>query len=374
MNSVDKQYKQLLQYIIENGNKKSDRTGTGTISVFDYTIRFNMKEGFPLLTSKKMYTKGVIHELIWFLRGDTNIKYLVDNDCHIWDGDCYKHFYKEASNIKIAYEEGDLIGSQPDINNMFSNADELVILTKEEFINRIKTNNKFAKKWSELGPIYGKQWRNFGGTKRSTKINKKAKPIEWTNVDGVDQIKELIEELRINPDSRRLMVNAWNVSDLHKMTLPPCHYGFQCYTKEMEIEERIQEWCESINVNISYGEDMTNETLDKIGFPKRKLSLKWTQRSVDTFLGLPFNIASYGLLLHLLAKEVNMIPDDLIFSGGDVHLYSNHIEQAKEMLARKEYKLPKLVLNNTSIYDLKYEDIKIENYQSDSVLKADLSN
>jgi thymidylate synthase len=359
MNSVDKQYKELLKYIIQNGSKKLDRTGTGTISIFDYTMRFNISEGFPLITSKKMYMKGIIHELIWFLRGDTNIKYLVDNDVHIWDGDCYKNYCKSFKNQTL-------------IDQYSFDTDPM---SQEMFINKIKTNNDFAKKWGELGPIYGKQWRNFGGTIISNTISKETSmPTSWSNFGGVDQIKKLIDELINNPDSRRLMVNAWNVNDIDKMVLPPCHYGFQCYTREMEIEERIEEWCSSLGKDISYGQNMTDESLDKIGFPKRKLSLKWTQRSVDTFLGLPFNIASYGLLLSLISKEVNMIPDDLIFSGGDVHLYLNHIEQAKELLNRDVFSLPSLELNNKSIFDINYTDIKIINYTSNTILKADLSN
>jgi len=309
MNSVDRQYFELLKHILKNGVKKTDRTGTGTISVFDYTMRFNMSEGFPLLTSKKMFTKGVIHELIWFLRGDTNIKYLHDNDVHIWDGDY----------------------------------------------------NKSGRTDGELGPIYGKQWRN------------------WENYCGggdcnVDQIANLINDLKNNPDSRRLIVSAWNVGELDLMTLPPCHNFFQCYTQEINTFERKQEWCKSLGKSIHYAEDLTDVELDTLNVPRRKLSLKWNQRSVDTFLGLPFNIASYGLLLHVLAREVNMIPNELIFSGGDVHLYTNHIDIAKEQLGRQTFDLCKLELTNKSIDDLKYEDFQVINYKSDKVLKGELSN
>ena len=349
MNSVDKQYFELLNHLLKNGVTKKDRTGTGTISVFDYTMRFNMSDGFPLLTSKKMFTKGVIHELIWFLRGDTNIKYLVDNGCHIWDGDAYKNYLIEDAKVlpNMSKEKMTELGYR---------------LTKEEFINKIKTDDEFAKKWGELGPIYGKQWRKWNG------------PYDDGFGESIDQIANLINDLKSNPDSRRLMVNAWNVGELDQMTLPPCHYGFQCYTQEMNSYERKMWWCESLGKNISYAEDLEESELDSMNVPKRKLSLKWIQRSVDVFLGLPFNIASYGLLLHLLAKEVNMVPNELIFSGGDVHLYTNHIEQAKEQLKRQTFDLPTLELTNTSLDDLKYEDVKILNYQSDKVLKAELSN
>lgn len=326
MNTVDQQYKNLLKHILSNGNKKSDRTETGTISVFDYTMRFNMKEGFPLLTSKKMFTKGIIHELIWFLKGDTNIKYLIDNNVHIWDGDAYKNY--KTKNIDN-------------------------YLSQEDFIEKIKTDDDFAKKWGDLGPVYGKQWRKWG---------------------EVDQIQLLINDLKNNPDSRRLMVTAWNPAEIDQMVLPPCHYGFQCYTREMDEEERIKEWCDSIEKSILYGKNMNHDKLDKLGFPKRKLSLKWTQRSVDTFLGLPFNIASYGFLLHVLSKEVNMIPDELIFSGGDVHIYTNHIDQVNEQIQRDTFKLPKLDITFKSIDDIKYTDFNIIGYVSSGTLKGELSN
>ena len=351
MNSVDKQYFELLNHLLKNGVKKGDRTGTGTISVFDYSMRFNMSEGFPLLTSKKMFTKGVILELIWFLRGDTNIKYLVENDCHIWDGDAYKRYSIIAGM-----------------------STQVQTLTKEEFINKIKTDDEFAKKWGELGPVYGKQWRDWQGFKQGWDSMANTEYSGGFDTKGVDQIANLINDLKNSPDSRRLMVSAWNVGELDSMVLPPCHYGFQCYTQEMNTYERKMWWCSSLGKNISYAEDLEENELDSLNVPKRKLSLKWTQRSVDTLLGLPFNIASYGLLLHLLAKEVNMVPNELIFSGGDVHLYTNHIEQAKEQLTRQTFDLPTLELTNTSLDDLKYEDFKILNYQSDKVLKAELSN
>jgi len=324
MNSVDKQYLECLVHVLNNGVKKMDRTGTGTLSVFDYTMKFDMSKGFPLLTSKKMYIKGIIHELIWFLKGDTNIKYLIDNDVHIWDGDAFKMYQKRGGD-----------------------------LNKDEFLSKIKSDDEFCKIHGDLGPVYGKQWR------------------DW---NGVDQITNLINDLKSNPDSRRLMVNAWNVGDLENMTLPPCHFTFQCYTQEMNLFERKKYWCDSMGKDVSYAEDFDDPELDSLNIPKRKLSLKWSQRSCDLFLGVPYNIASYGFLLHLLSKEVNMVPDKLIFSGGDVHLYLNHINQAKEQLSRKTFNLPKLILSNNSIDNIEYDDFKIIGYQSDKVLKGDLSN
>lgn len=360
MNKLDIDYQNLLKDILENGVEKKDRTGTGTIAVFGREIRHNMKDGFPLLTTKKMYFRGIATELIWFLKGDTNIKYLVENDCHIWDGDAYKKFFKEASDIKIAYEEGTLLGSQPEIESMFSDADNLIILTKEEFIEKIKTNDEFADKWGDLGPIYGKQWRQWQGW------------MQYKDDEGkigfgslwYDQIARLIHDLKTNPDSRRLMVNAWNVAEIDQMTLPPCHYGFQLYTQELSYRERINmvidSGIDSVGLNHMDTENR-NLWMDKKGFPRRRISLKWSQRSVDTFLGLPFNIASYGLLLEIIAKEVNMIPHELIGSLGDTHIYSNHIEQVKEqigrnytttekaeMLREKEPGLAKMLLGKTN--------------------------
>ena len=357
MNSIDKSYKDLLRHILKNGIKKEDRTGTGTISIFDYSIRFNMKEGFPLLTSKKMYMKGVIHELIWFLSGDTNIKYLVENDVHIWDGDAYKNYLSKVSFSSNPYDRNILSSEQMEIEGKiidgfgsFKIGDNF---TKSQFIDKIKNDELFAKRWGDLGPVYGKQWRNW---------------------NGIDQIKRLIDDLKSNPDSRRLMVNAWNVNEIDKMTLPPCHYGFQCYTHEMTIDDRVNEWCESMGKSIYYGDDMTHDKLDSIGFPKRKLSLKWTQRSCDAGLGIPFNLASYGLLLLLLSKEVNMIPHNLIFSGGDCHIYLNHIEKLKLQLSQKTFKLPKIELNNDSLFNLKYDDIKLIDYNSSPSINMILSN
>jgi thymidylate synthase len=301
MNNLDNQYIALLNDILANGVRKEDRTGTGTISVFGRQIRHDMKDGFPLLTTKKMPFKTIVTELLWFLRGDTNIKFLVDNNCHIWDGDAYKNYLKWA-------------GNNP--------------LTIEEFIEKIKTDSDFAGVYGELGPIYGKQWRKWGGLQDLTDDDK---PIY------LDQIANLINDLKTNPDSRRLMVNAWNVGELDQMVLPPCHYGFQVYTRELSYNERyeihrkyITE--DKLDLVLKFA---TNENLDKLGVPTRAISLMWNQRSVDTFLGLPFNIASYGLLLEIIAREVSMVPDQLIGNLGDVHLYSNHIEQAKEQNGRK---------------------------------------
>ena len=304
MNKLDKQYTDLLQTILEHGVDKKDRTGTGTKSIFGYTIRHNMKDGFPLLTTKKMPFKTIVTELLWFLQGNTNIKYLVDNNCHIWDGDAFKNYVNTYK------------GNFP--------------MDMAEFIETIKTNDEFAERWGDLGPIYGKQWRGWNSIDNSDFDMR-------MNVYEIDQIARLINDLKTNPDSRRLMVNAWNVGELDQMVLPPCHYGFQVYTRELSLEERYQLalpiWKEKYG---PLADMMVPSNVDNTPYkiPTRAISLMWNQRSVDTFLGLPFNIASYGLLLMMLADEVNMVPDQLIGNLGDVHLYSNHIEQAKEQIGR----------------------------------------
>ena len=314
MNTLDKQYQELLQTILEYGVEKKDRTGTGTKSIFGYTIRHNMKEGFPLLTTKKMPFRLIATELMWFLRGDTNIKYLVDNDCHIWDGDAYKNYERRWET------EGKFLS--PPVNKF----------TKGEFINEIKTNPMVAKELGELGPIYGKQWRAFGGYEKVPSGWYHHAVTHYKDVPKNDQIQILIHDLKTNPDSRRLMVTAWNPAELDQMTLPPCHYGFQVYTRELSESERFNWYGNKIGSHMHH--DHIVQEMNENNVPTRAISLMWNQRSVDTFLGLPFNIASYGLLLEIIAKSVNMVPDQLIGNLGDVHLYSNHIEEAKEQIGK----------------------------------------
>jgi thymidylate synthase len=361
MNSIDTQYQILLQSILDYGVEKSDRTGTGTKSIFGYTIRHRVSEGFPLLTTKKMPWKTIVTELLWFLKGDTNIKYLLDNGCNIWTGDAYKSYREARPNDRDAY-------------------------TIEEFAEQIKTNPEFAARYGELGPIYGKQWRSWGAGLLEDKHG----------LGNIDQIAKLIEDLKTNPDSRRLMVSAWNVGELGEMVLPPCHYGFQVYTRELSRAERVENYNSKfenkidvpfIKVNLEDAIENTIDTaLTQANIPTRAISLMWNQRSVDTFLGLPFNIASYALLLTILAKEVNMIPDELIGNLGDTHLYLNHIEQAKEQIKRDFYELPTLkhlkedsfyksLSENQSLYShLDNSDFVLENYRSHPAIKAPLSN
>ena len=349
MNKLDKQYQELLQVILDYGVEKKDRTGTGTKSIFGYTIRHNMKDGFPLLTTKKMAWKTLVTELLWFLRGDTNIKYLVDNGCHIWDGDAYKR-YSIIAGMSTQVES----------------------LTQEEFINKIKTDDEFAKKWGELGPIYGKQWRKW----EKWYIDENKRYLTFTK--KIDQIANLINDLKTNPDSRRLMVSAWNVGELDEMVLPPCHYGFQVYTRELSLKERVDYGTKRNMWRL--GQTINYLHCDEKNIPTRAISLMWNQRSVDTFLGLPFNIASYGLLLEIIAKEVNMVPDELIGNLGDVHLYLNHIEQAKEQIDREPFELPKLGMDyrkgeyDKNLTDFVPDDFYLIDYQSHPAIKAPLSN
>lgn len=273
------QYLNLIEDILAKGSSKSDRTGTGTVSYFGYQMRFDLSQGFPLVTTKKMHLKSIIYELLWFLRGDTNIKYLKEHGVSIWD--------------EWADEDG------------------------------------------ELGPIYGKQWRS------------------WEGVDGqlTDQISKLIEEIRSNPDSRRLIVNAWNVGDLPKMALMPCHALFQFYT--------------SVNSPVGHYRE-------KDASAKRKLSCQLYQRSADAFLGVPFNIASYALLTLMIAQVCGLEPGEFIHTFGDVHLYNNHLEQAQLQLTRSPFPMPKLKLNPSikNIFDFQFEDFTLEHYQSHPAIKA----
>ena len=279
-----KQYLEFLEHILENGSKKNDRTNTGTVSTFGYQMRFDLQNGFPLLTTKKVHLKSIIHELLWFISGSTNIKYLVDNGVKIWNEWPYE-VYKNSASYK-----GENI---------------------DEFVEKIKEDNEFSRKWGDLGPVYGHEWRHFDG-------------------DGcyVDQLQRVIDDLKTNPDSRRLIVNAWQAAYIDKMQLPPCHLLFQFYVVD------------------------------------NKLSCQLYQRSADAFLGVPFNIASYSLLTMMIAKITNLELGEFIHTIGDAHIYLNHFEQVKLQLSRKPKKLPKMIIhgNQKSIDDFKYEDFELVDY------------
>jgi thymidylate synthase len=391
MNTLDKQYQELLQDILDNGVTKSDRTGTGTISVFGRQIRHKMSEGFPLLTTKKMAWKTMVTELLWFLRGDTNIKFLVDNNCHIWDGDAYKNYCKNADEGTFSRK---WLKLEESFDGFFTN-EEYSLYTQEEFINKIKTDDVFAKKWGELGPVYGKQWRSWNeGFKQIP--NETGNGVYNITTTGIDQIQNLINDLKNNPDSRRLMVNAWNVGELDQMVLPPCHYGFQVYTRELSFEERYVILKSRTNEDpLEYSrldngdydqhpKEMTTRWMNEENIPTRAISLMFNMRSNDVPLGLPFNIASYALLLEIIGKIVNMVPDELIGNLGDCHIYLNQIEGVKEQIGREPLELPTLKLPKTDAFwdgfdvslfgHLEPSDFQIEGYKSHPSIKIPLSN
>jgi thymidylate synthase len=287
-----RQYLDLMQHVLDNGVKKEDRTGTGTLSVFGYQMRFDLSEGFPLLTTKKVFLRGIIHELLWFLAGDTNIKYLVDNKVGIWNEWPHANYVKET---------GDAI-------------------PLEDFVERIRADQAFADKWGGIGPGYGHQWRS------------------WPTPDGghIDQIAQVVEQIKRNPDSRRLLVSAWNVAEVENMALPPCHTLFQFYVAD------------------------------------GRLSCQLYQRSADIFLGVPFNIASYALLTMMIAQVCDLEAGDFVHTLGDAHLYSNHLEQTREQLSRATYPLPTMKINPAvkDLFAFTHEDFELVDYQCHPPIKA----
>jgi thymidylate synthase len=296
-----KQYLDLVRHIRDHGTLKEDRTGTGTVSIFGYQMRFNLADGFPLVTTKRVHLKSILHELLWFIKGDTNIKYLVQNGVGIWNDWPYQNWLRETGQAQNL--------------QMYSSEWRLVM---KEFIERIKSDDTFARQYGDLGPVYGKQWRNFG---------------------GVDQLANLVNDIKTNPDSRRLIVSAWNPQDIPVMIksgLPPCHSLFQFYVVE------------------------------------GRLSCQLYQRSADVFLGVPFNIASYAILTIMIAQVTGLRPGDFIHTFGDAHLYLNHMEQVDEQLSRAEFDLPELKVNPsiTSLFDFVFEDFELQNYMSHEPISA----
>lgn len=325
------QYLDFLRHIKDNGIHKEDRTGTGTISTFGYQMRFDLNKGFPLVTTKKVHLKSIIHELLWFISGDTNVKYLQDNGVKIWD--------------------------------------------------------EWVKEDNTIGPGYGKQWRNFRGDIQYIREDCTATEV----IDGVsyvcvkdqsgvvyeqvDQLQQLIDDLKSNPDSRRHLVSAWNPGELKDMALPPCHLLFQFYTVELSIGERIELYklkTGITDINAVHLNAGVTETFDRLGIPTRRLSCQLFQRSCDGFLGVCFNIASYALLTHMVAEQTNMAVGDFVWTGGDCHIYTNHIEQVELQLTRDPLPLPKLVIKRKpdSLFDYKYEDFEVVGYVSHDAIKA----
>lgn len=379
MNNLDKQYFELLEDILKNGTQKGDRTGTGNISVFGRMIRHKMSEGFPLITTKKVYFKGVLVELLWFLKGGTNIKYMVENDCNIWVGDAYKKYCAsfttppEDPNSQLLGPQ--LISVKP------------VDLDRESFIQKIKLDPAFAEKWGELGPVYGKQWRDWEGNVPIYIDGGQGAPGKNEVWDGrferhrVDQIKDIINKLKNNPEDRRMIVNAWNVPEIPQMTLPPCHYSFQVYARPLNLDERRAIWnkrIEGLQYMLMWMSPKTeDDALDEQKVPRYELSLMFNIRSNDVPLGLPFNLASYGLLLEILAKHVNMVPSELIASIGDAHIYLNQVPMIQEQLTRNSFPLPKLKISDKDVEDIgdyEIDDFTIVDYKSHDSIKIPLSN
>ncbi|MFT4244861.1 MAG: thymidylate synthase [Candidatus Woesearchaeota archaeon] len=304
VNEFDYEYHKLLQFLLDKGDSKEDRTGVGTISHFGYQMRFDLSKGFPLLTTKKVFHRSIFHELIWFLQGSTNIKYLVDNNVNIWNEWPFQ-FYLKAHNLEEEF---------PKYSDKWHEK-------LKEYVNNVKEDTEFAKKWGELGPVYGKQWRDF---------------------NGVDQISRILKEIKETPHSRRIIVNAWNAAEIEEMQksgLPPCHTMFQFYVKD------------------------------------NKLSCQLYQRSADVFLGVPFNIASYAALTCMIAHVCDLEVGDFVHTFGDVHIYNNHIEQVREQLSRDSFKPCILNINTTTknLFDIKFEDLEIKEYESHPPIKAPIA-
>ena len=405
MNEVEKQYLSLLEEIVRFGVEKDTRAGK-VKSLFGKQLRFDLQKGFPLLTTKKVFTKGVIHELLWFLQrpynshGSMNIEYLIRNGVHIWDDDAYRWFKdKIAKEIKptkylVCLDDNDdefihnIVKRKTNFEYWIENEarlkDEtwLQNITKEEFLDltlqRVEICGSYMSRYrfGDLGPVYGAQWRHFGDT-------------------SLDQIHEIVNTLKTNPNDRRMLCLAYNPSALEDMALPPCHVMFQFYARELSRDERMRifnkrymngeipkkwyEWFDEYSKDVKEGEDVAlpvdGSDYDIAEIPRYALSCMYTMRSNDWFLGSPFNIASYALLTYMIAKVVNMMPDELIASIGDCHLYIGHLEAAKEQLSRNgSNKMPKLLIhgNQKSIEDFKYEDFEIVDYNPDPPIKAPL--
>ena len=342
-NNFDKQYLDLLQDVLDNGVTKETRNG-GTLSVFGRQIRHKMSGGFPAVTTKKLHFKGVVSELLWFLNGRTDLRYLLEHNNFIWVGDAYQSYCKRYWEL----DERDKIEYGSSYYNHETNEYEFETYSKEEFVDYIKTDDEFAKKWGELGPIYGRQWRNWGGytneLQQTTSYGGSfggPTHIEYGNiveneVTGIDQIAEVIHKLKTNPDDRGIIVSAWSVSDLPNMTLRPCHNFFQFYTRELSLEERRDEYFERLDKPQVLPRSMdSHEYFDSFNIPSRAISLMFNQRSQDVPLGGPYNWVSYALLLEIIAKTVNMVPDELIINIGDTHIYLNQIDGVNEQLGRE---------------------------------------
>lgn len=343
------QYHDLLQRILDHGVEKTDRTLTGTISIFGPQMRFNLAEGFPLVTTKKVHLKSIIYELLWLLKGDTNIKYLVDNGVNIWNDWPYAAYHKHCQG----------------------QAETTLVMSQERFVAAVKNDAAFATRWGDLGPVYGAAWRRW-----ATYLEHPDGSV--TKGEPIDQIAEAVRMLKTHPDSRRIIINAWNVADLGKMALTPCHAMFQFYTAPLStyqrlgyVEKNLPELQEKL-IELDLRPSQHDEFLDEHQVPLFRLDCQLYQRSADTMLGVPFNIASYALLTLMMAQVVNMVPGELVWTGGDCHLYSNHLEQARLQLTREPRALPSMNLNPEvkDIFAFKIEDFTLTGYNPHPPIKA----
>lgn len=369
MNNADKEYIRLVNLVLEKGRVKENRTGINTIGTFGAQARFDLSEGFPLLTTKKVAFKSIVHELLWFLSGSTNIKYLVDNDVHIWDGNAYDKYEKSCLAI------GKKLG-----------VDAVKYHGKDQYIHLIKTDPEFAKKNGELGEgTYGGMWRSFPYAVKGDRESYDEDGEVCYGKQTLDQITKVVKKLKTSPDDRRLIVSAWHPYWVDHCALPPCHVMFQFHTEELTVRERVTlvmkgKYSAPFPDCPMYGSQESEDAAyhnfcDEGGVPRRRLNCQLYQRSCDLFLGVPFNIASYSLLLQMVAQVTNMVPGEFIHTYGDLHLYENHLDQAKEQISREPRELPKLKLNTSvkDIFSFKFEDITLEDYNPHPAIKAKMA-
>lgn len=420
------EYLDLITKITTEGKYKEDRTGTGTYSIFGAQMRFNLSEGFPLLTTKHTHIKPIIHELLWFLKGETNIRYLKENGVNIWDqwvldgteeyrpmtedevkAAIVKAYEKINKEAKYRYSFINLPEDDPVFNSVMKTESDLTVIIEHKGIQGLNElysdlhQNKEPKVLiaGELGPVYGSQWRSWPKVEfTETELSKASGGVQGgsdVKFTAIDQITNVVEMIKKNPDSRRLIVSAWNPAEVDNMALPPCHTLFQFYSTPLWKHEIVKE-LNKRNLTAKFIEDITHDNdpdsysdwlsgkenqgvtdwvtkyLEHFNVPSRKLSCQLYQRSADTFIGLPYNIASYSILTMMIAQVTNHAPGDFVWTGGDCHLYANHTEQTKLMLSRESYPLPTMTLNPEvkDIFDFKYEDFTLTNYKSNPHIPA----
>lgn len=393
MNKVDTEYFRIVNDILANGKVKKNRTGIDTIGIFGAQAKYDVDlNAFPILTTKKVHFPAILHELLWFISGDTNIKYLVDNNVKIWNEWAFSRYQKVkptlggimlADELLFTNQEKRVLASklEPEDVDVVDIIKKSIQEKQNKFIDRIKNDNEFAKQWGELGEgTYGGMWRSFP----YYKIVNKDDPADYynsnidqgLNIDTVDQLQKVIEKLKFYPDDRRMIVSAWHPFWVDNCALPPCHCLFQFHTEELTLEERVEILQAKVGpVNLPKSEMWVIQKLNEENIPHRRLNCLLYQRSNDFFLGVPFNITSYALLTAMIAHVTNMVLGTFTHSHGDAHVYTNHIEQFKVQIARTPKQLPKLWLNPEikSLFDFKYDDVKLIGYDPHPAIKADVA-